>query len=68
MACNYLVFGIAANGKRTQITSTPSARIAKTYRDAGNSPWPTIVVFGSEGEMSIAELDRTAELEEIRDG
>lgn len=63
MALNYLVFGIAADGKRTQIASTPSAREAKTYRDGRNSPWPKIVVYDSEGAMSHAALDYAADLE-----
>ena len=68
MALDYLVYGVAANGKRTQIAKTPSARTAKTLRDGGEIPWPRIVVFGSEGEMSRAELDHAAELEARLDG
>ena len=67
MALNYLVYGVAADGKRTQVASTPSARYAQRVRDAGNSPWAETIVFGSDGQMSRAELDRAAELEAKRD-
>lgn len=69
MALNYLVYGVDRNGKRTQVASTPSARAAKTYRDAGNSPWASTIVFGSDGELTRAELDQLARLEQrLADG
>ena len=69
MALNYLVYGIDRNGKRTQVASTPSARAAQTYRDAGNSPWAKTIVYGSEGPLTRADLDRLAQLEQrLADG
>lgn len=67
LSVKYLVYGETRDGQRTLICETDSARVAKTYRDAGNTPWERTVVHGPEGELSKVSLDRLAELKEGRD-
>jgi hypothetical protein len=37
-----------------------------SYRDRGGGAWEQILVCGADGELSIAELDRLAAIEDPR--
>jgi hypothetical protein len=60
---DYRVYGIDSKGERHEVRRTKLAREARTVRDAGNSPWVRSVVFGSDGELTVAELDRLADMD-----
>jgi len=60
---DYRVYGFDQTGARHEVTSTPSARVARTYRDAGNSPWDRVEVFGADGALSVEQLNRLAEID-----
>ena len=62
-ARTYLVFGYDSKGDSHLVTQTPSAREAKTFRDAGNSPFARTAVHGADGELTIQELNVLAEKE-----
>lgn len=59
----YLVYGIDGKGNRVEVMRTHSAREARAVRDAGNSPWARTVVFGADGELSVGELNRLADMD-----
>lgn len=64
MVRDYLVYGFDEKGNRHEVCRTASARKARTIRNAGNSPFARTIVYGADGEMTIAELNQRADLEE----
>lgn len=61
MVRNYIVYGVDAKGTLHEVRRTSSARDAKRVRDAENSPWVRTDVYGSDGPLSTASLDRLAD-------
>jgi len=60
---SYIVYGIDVKGGRNKVTQTRSAKAARTMRDEGNNSWVRFVVYGPDGELTVAELNRLADID-----
>ena len=61
--CSYFIYGFEGRGGRYLVLETPSAGEAQDLRDARNLSGFRTVVYDSEGELTIGELDRRAAVE-----
>ena len=58
----YQVFGVSPEGGKTLLRVTRFSQEARRIRDQGGSRWAQILVLGSEGELTVLQLDQLAEL------
>lgn len=58
----YRVFGVSLDGRKTLLRATRFSQEARRIRDQAGGRWANILVLGSEGELTILQLDRLAEL------
>ena len=63
-ARTYLVYGFEGKGGRYLVLDTDSAMEARDLRDVRTCSGFRTVVYGSEGELPLQELDQLAELED----
>jgi hypothetical protein len=60
----YLIYGFEGGGGTYLVIETPSASEARDHRDARNASGFRTVVYSTEGELSVQELDRFVDLED----
>ena len=60
----YFVYGFEGGGGKYLVVETHSASEARDLRDARICSGFRTVVYGTEGELELQELDRLADLED----
>ena len=63
MSIKFLVYAVNPHGAKTLLCETSSAVSAETYPDGRVFPGQARVVYGTDGQMSAAQLDDLAEQE-----